>query len=142
MAHIEKGKMYRCTKGCWLPVINEQRMTIGRKYFAEGKVFESVDDGILRDTIGNKCCCDGALEIFFDEIKQCDDDEKVEHPNHYNQNCIECFDVIKAAIGEVGFNSFCYGNVLKYLFRANYKGSYMEDLKKAMFYLKEIIGNE
>ena len=65
--------------------------------------------------------------------------EKVEHPSHYNQNGIECFDVIKAAIGEEGLMNFCEGNAIKYLFRARHKGSYMEDLRKAKFYIGQII---
>ncbi len=44
--------------------------------------------------------------------------DMVNHPSHYCQNGIECFDVIKAAIGEDGFKNFCEGNAIKYMFRA------------------------
>ena len=65
--------------------------------------------------------------------------DMVSHPSHYNQNGIECFDVIKAAIGEDGFKNFCEGNAIKYMFRARHKGSYLEDLKKAKFYIEQIV---
>lgn len=65
--------------------------------------------------------------------------ENVKHPSHYNQGGIECFDVIKAALGEDGFQAFCHGNAIKYTFRAKYKGKYIEDMKKARFYIDQII---
>lgn len=71
------------------------------------------------------------------KVEECG--SKVVHPSHYNQNGIECFDVIKAAIGDDGFEHFCFGNAVKYLFRAKHKGNYIEDLKKAKFYIDEII---
>ena len=63
----------------------------------------------------------------------------VNHPNHYNNGNIECFDVIKAFYGEDSFEDFCLGNVLKYVMRCRHKGKYLEDLKKAKFYIEEII---
>lgn len=65
--------------------------------------------------------------------------EMVNHPSHYNQNGIECFDVILAAIGKQGLRHFMIGNAIKYLFRAEYKGKYLEDLKKARFYIDEVL---
>ena len=65
--------------------------------------------------------------------------DMVNHPSHYCQNGIECFDVIKAAIGEDGFKNFCEGNAIKYMFRARYKHNYLEDIKKAKFYLEQVI---
>ena len=63
----------------------------------------------------------------------------VNHPDHYNQNGIECLDVIKAAIGTNGLRQFMIGNAIKYLFRAEHKGKYLEDIKKAKFYLEKLI---
>lgn len=65
--------------------------------------------------------------------------ETVNHPSHYVQNGIECFDVIKAALGDEGFQHFCEGNIIKYAFRMHYKGQYIDDLKKVRFYADQII---
>lgn len=75
-----------------------------------------------------------------------DEKEMVSHPSHYNKNGIECFDVIKAFFGIDAFEDFCLSNALKYIMRCKEKGKYLEDIKKAKFYLEEIIkiydGNE
>jgi hypothetical protein len=65
--------------------------------------------------------------------------DMVNHPEHYNKEGIECFDVIKASVGLEGLRKFMLGNAIKYLFRAEHKGNYLEDLKKARFYLDECI---
>lgn len=64
---------------------------------------------------------------------------QIDHPAHYNQNGIECFDVIKAAIGVDGFKNFCEGNLIKYVYRMRLKGQYLNDLKKARFYADTLI---
>lgn len=63
----------------------------------------------------------------------------VNHPSHYNKNGIECFDVIKAFFGKDAFEDFCLSNSLKYIMRCKGKEKYLEDIKKAKFYLEEII---
>lgn len=65
--------------------------------------------------------------------------EKVEHPQHYNKNGIECFDIIKAFFGNNTFESFCLCNALKYIIRSRHKGNYLKDLEKAKFYLEQVI---
>ena len=65
--------------------------------------------------------------------------DMVNHPSHYNQNGIECFEVIRAAIGTDGLRKFMLGNSIKHLFRCEHKGQYIEDLKKARFYLDQAI---
>ena len=65
--------------------------------------------------------------------------DNVNHPTHYNQGGIECFDVIRAAIGVDGLRKFMLGNAIKYLFRCEHKGQYLDDVKKARFYLDQVI---
>lgn len=65
--------------------------------------------------------------------------EMISHPTHYNNGGIECFDVIKAFFGKDAFEDFCLSNSLKYIMRCKHKGKYIEDLKKAKFYIEEII---
>ena len=62
--------------------------------------------------------------------------EKVNHPDHYNSGQYEVVDVIDdAGFGE----GFCLGNALKYILRAKHKENYLEDLKKAKWYLEYLI---
>lgn len=55
----------------------------------------------------------------------------VEHPKHYNRHPsgVECIDVVQ----HMGFN---VGNAIKYLWRADHKGKAVEDLQKALEYIK------
>ena len=62
--------------------------------------------------------------------------EKVNHPDHYNSGQYEVIYVIDdAGLGE----GFCLGNALKYILRAKHKENYVEDLKKAKWYLDYLI---
>lgn len=63
--------------------------------------------------------------------------DNVEHPSHYNQHGIECIEAIRASLGDE-FESYCKGNVMKYLWRYKYKNG-VEDLKKAQVYLNWMV---
>lgn len=63
----------------------------------------------------------------------------VDKPSHYNMGSIEVIDVIKDNLGD-NFESYAVGNILKYMMRYKHKGG-IEDLKKARFYLNDIIHN-
>ena len=54
----------------------------------------------------------------------------IDHPQHYNASPsgIECIDVIEHM-------PFCVANAIKYLWRCDYKGAAIEDLKKAAWYI-------
>jgi hypothetical protein len=56
--------------------------------------------------------------------------ETVNHPKHYNAGKFEVIDVIED--WNLGFS---LGNTIKYIARAEHKGSLIEDLKKARWYL-------
>ena len=60
--------------------------------------------------------------------------DEVNHPPHYTQGGIECFDAIRAALTPEEFRGYIKGNVLKYLWRERHKGG-DQDLKKARWYL-------
>ena len=64
--------------------------------------------------------------------------DMVNHPPHYNQGDIECIDAIEAATG-LNFKFYLQGNVMKYLWRFNYKDESIKDLKKAQWYLERLI---
>jgi hypothetical protein len=56
--------------------------------------------------------------------------DPVARPHHYTFGSIEVIDAIEA--WELGFH---LGNVVKYAARAAHKGRYIEDLRKARWYL-------
>ena len=60
--------------------------------------------------------------------------DPVNHPPHYtaHPSGIECIEIIR----HMGFN---LGNAIKYIWRADLKGG-VEDLEKAIWYLKDEIG--
>ncbi len=62
----------------------------------------------------------------------------VNHPNHYCQGGIECIKAIEASMLPDGFQDYCKGNVLKYIWRWRDKAG-VEDLKKARVYLNWMI---
>lgn len=62
--------------------------------------------------------------------------DPVNHPSHYTMGGIEVFDFIRS--WEL---SFAEGNVIKYLVRAPHKGKELQDLKKARWYLEQLIND-
>ena len=62
--------------------------------------------------------------------------DNVNHPAHYKAGGIETIDFIEAK--HLNYN---LGNVIKYITRADHKGSRMIDLKKAQWYLNREIAN-
>jgi hypothetical protein len=69
-------------------------------------------------------------------IEQMNKPDAVNHPEHYggSESIYEAIKVIDA--WKLGF---CLGNVVKYISRAGKKGSKLEDLKKAQWYLNHEI---
>ena len=63
--------------------------------------------------------------------------EKVEHPKHYNQGSIECWDAMEAAFGKEAVMTFCHLNAFKYIWRTAEKNG-IEDVEKAINYLTKL----
>lgn len=76
------------------------------------------------------------IEMPFKDHGEFDPDisvEQVNHPPHYTwANGVEAIDITE------NFN-FNLGNAIKYIWRCDYKGSAITDLKKAIFYLNREI---
>jgi hypothetical protein len=64
--------------------------------------------------------------------------DEVNSPAHYTVGGYEALDVIKAKLTPEEFIGYCKGNILKYLMRANYKGSHDTDCSKATYYAAEM----
>ena len=65
----------------------------------------------------------------------------VNSPPHYKQGDVECIEAIKSATGD-GYQGYLQGNIMKYIWRYRAKGQRLNDLRKAEWYLKELIVNE
>lgn len=59
-------------------------------------------------------------------------------PSYYKEGKYECIDVLNDILSDSGLESFCRGNVIKYLWRCNSKNG-LEDLIKAKYYLDKLI---
>lgn len=65
--------------------------------------------------------------------------DPVEHPSHYANSSIECWDAIKASMTHEAFCGYLKGNVQKYIWRYEKKAAPVEDLRKAAVYLNKLI---
>lgn len=63
----------------------------------------------------------------------------VENPDHYNTGAIEAIEAIRASMPSEQFFGYLKGNVMKYLWRYDYKEKPIEDLRKADWYLNRLI---
>jgi hypothetical protein len=65
--------------------------------------------------------------------------DPVQQPKHYTDAKIECIEAIEEATKHLdGFEAYCTGNTMKYLWRWKKKNG-LEDLKKAKWYLDRLI---
>lgn len=68
-------------------------------------------------------------------------EDMVNHPPHYTQGEIECIEAIKYINNKLhteGYEGYCLGNFIKYIWRCNFKNGW-EDIDKAIFYLNELL---
>jgi hypothetical protein len=78
--------------------------------------------------------CDLESDIGIERFEEYKQEEMVERPKHYNMGNFEVIDVIHD--WDLNFN---LGNAIKYIARAEHKGNKIQDLEKALFYLKDEI---
>lgn len=65
--------------------------------------------------------------------------DMVNHPPHYETNGIESIDAMRASQGDEAVKDFCICNAFKYIWRRSHKGSEIQDLEKAVWYLNKAI---
>lgn len=68
--------------------------------------------------------------------------DMVNSPPHYADSTIECIDAMQSAFGAEQVKHFCLGNAFKYIWRSSQKGKEVEDIRKAIFYLRFAIGDD
>lgn len=83
--------------------------------------------------------CEDTEPVRADEQRRVQECDAVNHPSHYTDGRIEVIDYIEDK--ELGYH---LGNAVKYISRAGKKdpAKYIEDLKKAVWYLNREIGRE
>jgi hypothetical protein len=70
-------------------------------------------------------------------MKEIQDREMINHPDHYQGNNFEVIDIIEDY--DLGFS---LGNAIKYILRADKKDNRKQDLKKAIWYIQREIDRE
>ena len=63
----------------------------------------------------------------------------INNPSHYNTGDNECIEAIQASMTTRQFQGYLKGNVMKYVWRHEYKGKMLDDLRKARWYLNKLI---
>ena len=63
-------------------------------------------------------------------------EDAVNHPKHYTSGAVECIEAIESAMTRVEFIGFLRGQVIKYVWRCTQKGTAVQDVQKAGWYLK------
>ena len=71
-----------------------------------------------------------------ENVEPNDDVNKAEH---YNKGGIECIKAIEASMSPEEYRGFLKGQVVKYVWRYQHKGTPLKDLKKARYYLDDLI---
>ena len=78
------------------------------------------------------------LQMLNEDHEICERyDERVEHPNRYMHNGIECFDMLEATLSPREVIGFYKGCILKYIWREHDKGGWY-DLQKAEVYARRL----
>ena len=103
----------------------------------EGKVWGSIDDATPEEW--NRA----AIATTVGKLMHPSDTHKescpVERPDHYNTGAIEAIEAISASMDSEQYFGYLKGNVMKYLWRYDYKEKPVEDLRKADWYLNRLI---
>jgi len=67
--------------------------------------------------------------------------DPVNSPAHYNRKGVEAIQAIEASMSPEEYRGYLKGNCMKYLWRYQYKGKPVEDLKKCQWYLDRLIAS-
>lgn len=97
----------------------------------------------VRDNLGESQLEQSIMDVYATKINSLPEDAKIDmvnHPQHYKTGNIECIDCISAIVNMYdGEQAYDVGQIVKYLYRAPTKQSFMQDLRKAQWYLNRLI---
>ena len=65
--------------------------------------------------------------------------DTVNPPPHYTKGGVECIDAIRSSMTDDQFAGYLKGNVMKYLWRLDHKGTRAQDSKKAQWYMNKLV---
>lgn len=131
---IKKGDKFECIKDI---MMDNNPKDIA---YTSGKIYISELDGCITDD-QNKVYhywSNEESEQYFIKLPK-NKKEMVNHPSHYKNNKYECIDVMLDIFGKDKTAAFCELNAFKYLWRANNKGTDIQDKKKAEWYINKYI---
>ena len=130
---IKKGDKFKCIKDVIMKEDSKNiAYTSDRTYISEEDNCITDNDGIIYHNWNET-----DVKIYF--VKLSKTEEIVNHPSHYKNNKYEAIDIMLDVFGEDKTAAFCELNAFKYLWRANNKGTDIQDKKKAIWYLNKYI---
>ena len=131
---IKKGDKFECIKDV---IMDNNPKDIA---YTSGKIYISELDECITDDQNkvNHYWSNEESEQYFIKLPK-NKKEMVNHPSHYKNNKYECIDVMLDIFGKDKTAAFCELNAFKYLWRANNKGTDIQDKKKAIWYLNKYI---
>ena len=129
-----------CRDWCQLTMDAKDRAFIASSIIDPDEQFNVISEPYMliikaAETIDKLSSC-GPDEIKND--KEDNNDDNVEHPQHYTSGGVECIDAMQITQGKEAVKSFCICNAFKYLWRHENKNG-TEDIKKAIWYLKKYV---
>ena len=127
---IKKGDKFKCIRDV---IMDDDPKSIA---YTSGRTYISEEDNCITDNDGslNHSWSDCTDEYF---IKLSGD--MVNHPSHYKNGKYEAIDIMLDIFGKDKTLAFCELNAFKYLWRADNKGTDIQDKKKAIWYLNKYI---
>lgn len=131
---IKKGDKFECIKDV---IMDNNSKDIA---YTSGKIYISELDGYITDDqneVDHHWSNEESEQYFIKLPKS--KKEMVNHPSHYKNNKYECIDVMLDIFGKDKTAAFCELNAFKYLWRANNKGTDIQDKKKAEWYINKYI---
>lgn len=131
---IKKGDKFECIKDV---IMDNNPKDIA---YTSGKIYISELDEYITDDQNkvNHYWSNEESEQYFIKLPK-SKKEMVNHPSHYKNNKYECIDVMLDIFGKDKTAAFCELNAFKYLWRANNKGTDIQDKKKAEWYINKYI---
>lgn len=141
---IKKGDKFKCIKDV---IMDDDPNDI---VYHAGGIYISELDGCITDEkrvkthYWNECgyTVEGnALKDYFVRVPKeaVPQEDMVNHPQHYKNNKYEAIDIMLDVFGKDKVADFCELNAFKYLWRADNKGTDIQDKKKAIWYLNKYI---
>ena len=129
---IKKGDKFKCIKDV---IMDNDPNDIA---YTKGKIYISESDKCITDNQGyvSHCWNNGREQQYFIKLSE---KEMVNHPSHYKNGKYEAIDIMIDVFGKDKVANFCELNAFKYLWRANNKGTDIQDKKKAIWYLNKYI---